>query len=336
MTVSDNADSVVATALKSDFTEQPGLRIGKSIAFLISLVYATVLASLPILSFQDRENYLKYAEYSQEIIERFSQIGPIALISNEPIWLLVNSILSSFLSPEDVLRFIIWVSSFAVSYIILRSDAKNWPWILIFLLMPQILKNHITHLRQGLAIAVFLLGWFSSGRWVRRILMVAAAFIHASFFFVLVIYGTTKILQGMRLAADIRGLVYLALGVGIGLTLGVIAVALGARQGEVYDFTAQGISGMGFLFWASILAIFILQGQSYLNRHAFVTGSIIFYLGTYFFIEVTARIFESTLPLVFLAGLELKGRKRMVFLGGVVVFSIFQWLVRLNRSGPAF
>jgi hypothetical protein len=59
-------------------------------------------------------------------------------------------------------------------------------------------------------------------------------------------------------------------------------------------------------------------------------------LGTYWLIEVTARIFESGLPLVLLAGLSLSGWRRVVFLFAVLGSGSLMWLMRLGQPAMGF
>jgi len=127
-----------------------------------SLTYGFLLQLLPVLQFKDRQNYLNYAENSAEILSNFATDGVLAVLANEPLWLLINSTLALVADPELVVRTIIFVSGSLFSYVLTRSNPENGLWLLLFLFVPQILKNFITHLRQGLGIALFFAGYFSS------------------------------------------------------------------------------------------------------------------------------------------------------------------------------
>jgi hypothetical protein len=310
--------------------------LGRVPAAAIALVYAVILASLPLMAFRDRENYLEYATYPLDLLDRYLALSPLAALVNEPVWLLINAALGVLLSPQNVMRQVIFLSAFTVAYLGLRAARSNWPWLLLFLLLPQVLKNHITHLRQGAAIAIFLMGWFSPVRLRRVILMGLAPFVHASFFFVLALHVLTQVLLRLRLAADIRGLVYISFAAGVGIGLSTIASLLGARQAQEYEFAAAEISGAGFVFWTLMVALFLFQGKKIIRDHALAVAATLFYLGTYFFVEVTARIFESVLLLVLLAGLNLTRWRRWAFLGGMVLWEGLQWYLRATRPGTVF
>ena len=101
--------------------------------------------------------------------------------------------------------------------------------------------NYIVHLRQGLAIAIFLAGWYSDKRMIKWFLIGLTPFIHASFFFVITIYFLAETLKKIRFAADLRAGVFLIFALVISLSLGVISAKLGARQALEYHFTAARV-----------------------------------------------------------------------------------------------
>lgn len=310
-----------------------GYRIG---VFLFSLAYAGFLSALPLFDFKDRDNYLVYAESSWNIIQRYWDVSSIAVLANEPIWLGINALLAMYFPPETVLRLIIFFPAFFVAKTTLLGGPRNYIWLLLLLLMPQVVKNHVIHLRQGVALGIFLVGWFSPHIWARRFLMVSSGFVHASFLFIVGLYALTKLLLRLKLAADIRQFVFSGVGVGVGLGLATVAHLVGARQAEQYSFTMTTVSGLGFAFWLMILIVFLFQGKKFLKLNAFEVSLVTFYLATYFFVEVTARIFESGLILVFLAGLQLSGWRRLVFLGSVLFYWALQWGLRLGQPDLGF
>jgi len=302
------------------------------LALALAVVYGSLLAGLPLDVFKDRASYLVYAEHSWLIFERYWETGPLAALANEPLWLLLNTGLTAVFPPEITLRIVIFVPATLVGWLVLRQDSRQFVWLLLFLLLPQVIKNHIIHLRQGVAIGVFLAGWFTSRQPLRWILLAATPFIHASFFFVLFLFVLVRIMRSLRLAADLRTLLVAGAAAGIGSSLGLIE-QLGARQAENYTSSAADTSGLGFAFWALIFIVMFLQGREFLRQYAFEVGTITFYLCTYFFFPITARIFESTLLLALLSGLRLTGWKSLAFLGLFLSYFLHQWLVRVDLPG---
>lgn len=113
--------------------------------FVFAWLYASVLTALPLEIFKDRANYLVYAEYSDQILARYAAKGLLSVLSNEPVWLLVNIGLNSFQSPQTVLRTIIFSSSFLVSFTLLRHNRNHIYWMIFFLLIPPVKKTQTTY-----------------------------------------------------------------------------------------------------------------------------------------------------------------------------------------------
>src|SRR5690554_384590 len=161
----------------------------KCFIFFVSIFYAYTLASLIPMddSIKDRVNYLAYASDSGVIYLRYLSSGVLAFLSNEPVWLGVNVVLGQFLSPEQVVFYIVLFSAFWSSYLILKFDSRYFLLLLVVVFFPQVIGKYVVHLRQGLAVSIFLLGWFSVSKNFRYILFFLTPFIHASFFFVLLL-----------------------------------------------------------------------------------------------------------------------------------------------------
>jgi hypothetical protein len=223
-----------------------------------------------------------------------------------------------------------------VAWLVLRYDPRQFLWLLVFLLLPQVIKNHIVTLRQGTAISVFLAGWFTTRQPLRWLLIGATPFIHSAFFFVLGLMALSGLARRMRLAADLRTLLFVGAGVAIGASLAWIALLLGARQAKNYAFSMPEVSGLGFVFWIIVFGVMCLQGRTYVRRHAFELGVIAFYLGTYFLVEVTARIFEAALLLVLFACLRLTRWRRVAFLSLITSYGLLEYMLRIGQPMLGF
>lgn len=315
----------------------PVIGYTRSFFFLcMAVAYGFVLSQLPDVHFSDFRNYLVYAESSWLIALDYADGGLLRILSNEPVWLLINAGLGLFLDPETVVRTIIFFGATSVAWLILRHYPQHFIWLILFLFLPQVIKNYLIHLRQGAAIAVFLWGWFAVNRTSRWLLMGLTPFIHASFFFILALLALTWLLRSIRFASDLKTVTYVAAGIAVGLGLGVLAELLGARQGTHYEFKRTDVSGLGFLLWVMILGIMLSAGKTWLREHAFEIGVVTFYLVTYWLIEVTARIFESGMMVVLLAGLTLRGWRRQAFLGIVLGAGALAWVLRIGQPALGF
>ncbi|WP_280565253.1 hypothetical protein, partial [Chromohalobacter sp. 48-RD10] len=156
----------------------------KAMCLALAGIYAWFLMGLDIDGYVDRVNYLIYAKYSKEIFAVYAANGVGEILTNEPLWLFFNILFSEYFTPEDTLRIIVFFSSLLVSFLVLKSYPKYALLLVVFILMPQVVKNHIVHLRQGLGVSFFFLGWWCRYLPLRILFIGLAPLIHASFFFI--------------------------------------------------------------------------------------------------------------------------------------------------------
>ncbi|PNK16495.1 EpsG family protein [Cylindrospermopsis raciborskii] len=233
---------------------------------VIAVTYAYILMSLPLFEFQDRGNYLVHAQSSEITLGSNQAREILILIFNEPIWLLINVWLKNILvDPENVMKTIIFMASFLSSYSFIKlsnSKIRNILLMVILLLLPIILKNYITHLRQGLAIGLFMLGMLFSD-WRRIAFVIVTPFIHSSFFFVIFLTQIDRIISWFTtFKTKIRIPIVFTIGIILSLNLRRIAAFLGDRRADQYDFTTADVSGLGWLFWLIVLIVIDISGNS--------------------------------------------------------------------------
>ncbi|MBS9808718.1 EpsG family protein [Vibrio sp. Vb1554] len=300
--------------------------------FSLSMIYALSLVLIfPIDgSIIDRANYLDYASNAWLIMLRYLSKGDVRVLFNEPIWLLMNMSLRVFFSPENIIRVLVFFSSFLSCYVCLKNNRKEVFLVLIILLFPQVVKNYIIHLRQGVAISVFLLAYYYKDCFFRKVLFLITPLIHVSFFFVLLVYGVVILSKKIKLTRNFRGVTISAIGIGIALSLAIISAFLGARQANEYAFVNANVSGGAFLFWSSILVLYWMQGRRYCHKYAFEISGALFYLSTYFLTEVTGRVFESFVVLVLIAGCYLTSSRKVLFRCAFILFFIFSYMGRIS------
>lgn len=295
----------------------------KIVVFLLSITYAFFLSNLKIDAFKDRDNYFVYASSSWDILTANLSQSIVSTLSNEPLWLLVNSTLSLFLIPENVVRCLIFFSSFVTAYFLLNVSPKNIILLILILIFPQVIKNYIIHLRQGFALAIFILGWFSVNNNKKILFFLLAPLIHSSFFFIITLLGFSYLISRMRLNYDISIVFNILIGLFFGLNLAYISSFFKVRQAETYDFTADNISGLGFIFWFFVLLTYLIEGRSFIQKNILSINFLVFYLVLYFFIEVSGRIFESVAVFVLMSGIFLTGLRKVLFVSGFIFYLAF-------------
>lgn len=306
------------------------------LTLIFAVSYGLILANLPIDVFKDRDNYLNYVLNSEIIFGVNASTGLLTLFANEPLWLLLNVLMKQVFEPEQAIRFYIFVSATIFSFLFLRKDPGNIVWLILFLFVPQIIKNYIIHLRQGVAVSVFFIGWALASSKKGWMVMILAPFIHASFFFVLIFLVLNKFVTKLRLSGVLRISIFFVVSLLFTLSVGYLATAVGARQANEYTFSAEGISGLGFIFWLAILLVFIMQGSGFIKKYSFEISVLVFYLCAYFFIEVSGRVFESVLFTVLLTGLTMKRWGKPAFLFLIFFYSIFSYVLRFGQPWLGF
>ncbi len=302
----------------------------KILVLIISLIYSYILSNISMDNIVDRENYLTYANESIYILARNFLAGYLVLFSNEPLWLSLNILLSNYFEAKEVVRIIIAFSSFIVAYYVLSQDPKYFVFLLLVLLLPQVIKNHIVHLRQGLAVSIFLIAWFAEKRINRIVLFSLTPLIHVSFFFVLFFICLNWIATKIKLSINIKILLNIIIGISIGLIIGIIANMFGARQSNQYNDMAS-VSGLGFMYWFSFLSLLLIEGKTFLNKNIVVISMLIFYLTTYFTFEATARVFESSLILLLISGINLKNYRKLIFFILFIIYFLLQYTLKYNK-----
>lgn len=267
----------------------------------------------------DGKNYLNYANNSKLIWQRYISNGTIKLVFNEPIWLGINIVLGSFFEPSTTVRIIQVLFAFIFSFTLLKQSASLHTEKCLFVLSiliifsPFLVKNYITHLRQGSAIAVFVLGYYSQNKRLRYALILVSPFIHSSFFMIVplvFICGTI----GSQKNISYVFVFCLAYAIFVSLAILVVAKIVGARQSELYSNALLDISGVGFFVWLCILFLFLSSGYSFVKNNQFSIAVILLYLVSYPCMAVSARIFESGVSIVIVSGLYLRKTQRVIYI----------------------
>ena len=81
----------------------------------------------------DRENYLRYVTNSELIARGKLDLSLLAYLFNEPVWLLLNSVLNEFFeTPENAIRFYIFCAAGWFSFLLLKRSPRNIWWLIVF------------------------------------------------------------------------------------------------------------------------------------------------------------------------------------------------------------
>lgn len=196
--------------------------------------------------------------------------------------------------------------------------------VLLILLFPQVLQNFITHLRQGLALAIFMYGMLNTKK--TKFYALFAALIHSSFYFILVFQLLETILAKLRLNFIFKVIVYFISSILLIIVVDSVARLLSDRRGGQYSSEDINVSGLGWIFWLIFFFILLMRSYHLFKKPNGALPIFIFYLTSYFSLAFVSRIFESILPYVFTGLKELKPKYYYLLFGLLFSFCVAQWV----------
>jgi hypothetical protein len=299
------------------------------LAFFVAMAAATIFASLPILGFKDRQNYIWYAEYSGTFLIKAFEDSLFSGLMNEPVWLLLNMVLGSFLDSENTVRGFIWFGAFAPFFYVVKKRPRDLLWIMVFAFSSYVLTNHIHHIRLSVAVAVFIVALHIKTPYWRFFWMGVTPFIHSIFFVLLLGYWLAALARRFKQRISILLMSVIAgLLVFVGLSEYLVH---GPRQMEVYLEQSIEVRGGAFLAWLVILLAFLSSGKDYVQKYMFEIAIILLYLILYFVFSYPRRFIDAGIYLIVVAGLSLPSKQRYVFIGMMTLLTSRDLLWRFGE-----
>jgi hypothetical protein len=289
------------------------------LALAMVFIISSLLAMRSIGIGLDDENYLAYFASAKDILLRHEGLS---FVFNEPLWMLISYLIVEIFGYEGSLRFIIFISAVFAGIGLGRINHWSLLPVVLYFALPLSLKNHIDHLRQGLALGLYIFLYSANGPF--RTLRFVSPLVHSSFWVVMLIDIVVSWFLKKKIPTRIDSLkiFFIFGGVSVLFAVGIseIIAALGFRQAEIYVFLLSEGSGIAFIGWLVSLPIFLmLSNQRYFVLFAAYLG---FYLGGYFLNPVAARIFENSFFLLCSAAPIISLNKRLVFWGIFIVMCI--------------
>ncbi|PXW80495.1 EpsG-like putative glucosyltransferase [Pseudogracilibacillus auburnensis] len=296
----------------------------KRFYYLFTFVVGLILALRKIPWATDDQNYLNYVTYSHLLFSNTvdkALHNPLFILVNEPIWLLLNNCFNLIFEPETVIRIFIFFSAVSVLYALGKITNYSFLTIFFFLFLVQIIKNHILHLRQGLAVGIFLLGFTREGK-KGILLRFITPFIHTSFWFVLFIEVFEKWTKNF-FTLSARLVIFIVSAFSFVFTIPFLMELSGDRRIKLYAGYEAG-SYYGFLLWLLMGLLFFLlvkkNETGIIGRYA-----IILYVLTYFFIDFGARLFENYIPIIVAAILMSNKESKVILVFVLIIYGGITW-----------
>lgn len=311
------------------------LNKGKLARAAISTAYGILFASTPMDGLKDRRSYLRYAENSFDTLLYYAERGVGRLLTNEPLWLLINAGLGEILSAEYVVRSIIFFTAFVICYFIIGKidNKKTLLLCTLILICPAVFRVYLIQIRNGFAISIFLVGFMIRPSLRRYCIWAITPFIHASFFIVLPLFIFARIALKYRVEPYLALTAMLASIAAASFLVLPLAGILGARQAGRYDLGISDVSPASLVMWAGAFVIMASAGKNFVRKHLFEIATISCFVAGYFVLPPMMRPFQSVLILSILAAKDLSGLRYILFISMFGMFTLAQIISRLAQPG---
>lgn len=297
--------------------------------FLISVILIFLLLQVPNDLLWDRDNYLIYAENSDEILRSYTSVGD--LIFNDYLFLKINSFLANFLYPEQIVYFLLFLILVGMFFLISKYSINAFTFtftLSLNILLVPVLHFELIAIRQALAtiIVLFALSYFKDYKKI-SIYFLIASLIHSAFFLFLFLFFLDnsifkKFDKRKRVVFNFCIIFFIA------LSYLIIAEFLGLRQVDLYSSYDAPIGGGTFIVCIFIYLYIYKYGSTQYNfLYYYALQGLILFLVFYFVANasVSARLLESVLP-AFLLLFANKFRNKEILIGSLVAVAyLYVW-----------
>lgn len=268
------------------------------------LTYSLVCIQIFLLFFYyddittDRDAYLNYAINANEILNNILNYNFYNVLINEPLWLFINILLSYFIDSKYV-PFSVGIISYLLcaNFVFKKVEKKYIFATIILFFMPQIYKLFLVHLRQGLAVSLYISSFICHRKSNKYLLMVSAGLVHNSFIPISLVHFFCD-RYSVYFSAKAIITITIFFGSIIGIFLFEVLQLLSFRQHNNYFAVVQNNSGFGFLFWGFLFCILLTSNRFTLRNSLISIIPIGLYLSLYFINPLSARILESYLIII--------------------------------------
>ncbi|GKW41463.1 hypothetical protein PEC301879_13210 [Pectobacterium carotovorum subsp. carotovorum] len=299
------------------------LKINKFFLFFFSVLYGCVFSFLPNVFFRDRGSYLVYARDSGAIFDRYYDNGIVVLLSNEPLFLKINHLLSSIFPYEYIPHILVFFSCSIIFYFAMKecdNFLSKFLMLCLMLFTPVFFHLQNVVIRQALCSAILLMicsVFPDRKKWWG--VSVFLGFIHSSFFLVAVFLFFNDLLHRYKASLLIRVSIFVVVSIVISLSVIMIGEYFGVRQvSEDHIKNSAGVSGLAFLMWLSVFIVIYLRPKEFINNYHLneiaIIGLVV-YLSMYFLSPVAGRLLITFSPFIFICLV-----KRLSYLDAVFVF----------------
>lgn len=270
------------------------------IVSLVGVLYIPFISLMPNDWFRDRNNYLIYAEMANSIKD--SYFG-WTLYFNEPLFLILNEKMSSFMNIESIPHFFSFffvLSFFSGLSFFSKNIVMFFLGLFLSLTIPYMLQSELVALRQGFATGFFMFAFmFAKNNRTIAIVLFFLAFIH-SIFFIFFIFFTLNFIVFSKVKFEYKILFNFVLMALISVFSIFLAQSFGLRQGDEYQQNMEVTRGGGaFLLFSFVFIYLYFLGENKNKKlYEFSLLGLIIFLTAYFLTPISGRLFNTIIPFV--------------------------------------
>ena len=305
----------------------------KYILFPFLIAFTTLL--LPSSIIADRGAYIEwYNTINNFNIEKwiveFSENLPRLILNSQIIYVGLLGILGRLFTAEVGLKLISFFITFYLCRFIFTNSNKNYIASFIFCLSPFLVDIYLCHIRQGLAVVFLLyfrklifeekLSWKTLMAGIIIIGIHSGSFILTPFVFLTRISKKLKNRQFFIILLPSITAICLSSYI-LPLIFPYLKISYYVQRGELNIG-----SGIGFIFFLSILTIFLFQPLEKVKDNLFVISMIIVYLIGYYTVPAIGRIPLYIMPQAYVAILNFGKNSKFITITMVAGFSSLYYL----------
>lgn len=235
--------------------------------------YYTIISLIDLTQTDDASSYQRYFTNAHIMIRNYG----LRVLTNDVGYLATLVLLQKAPIAPNKIIYILSIINFVLIFgsiiFLTRNDRQRALFTSIILMTsPIVMLGYVIHLRQGFALAIFLLILCvlktNTKNFVQeqRKFMIAAflaSFFHTSFLFILPILGSYKIAKSIFNNNAIALLCVSVVVITLSIAQNILADALGARQAydrQAFQLLANGF-GLGFIFFCGFFLLRIITNH---------------------------------------------------------------------------
>jgi len=222
--------------------------------------------------------------------------------------------------------------------VIFTRPNLNYFYVILLLVSPFLIRYQLIQVRQGLAIGIFSLAYYSNRAFYKYLFYIITPFVHSVFFLVYPVLVLHTLLKRYKFSFNQRYIIIITTTFGLYLIALYVADILGHRAYSRLIEDQINVSGYNFIYYLIYFFYFIFSGRSVKDNFDIPIYFISLYLLSYFIFPFAGRVFGaiSLIILISLFELKLSPKNKIVLVCFYLFNLILDWYFRFSKDGFGF